>query len=234
MEDAEVLNHTYQNMTTINQHLIRDHSPPLSYILFATLKSTYMKPFFLTVLNCLLFLASNAQLEKGTWLVGGTASLFSTKNTFTSVTTTTNTDALRLTISPSIGYFLADKFTVGLRPGFTKIKSETAPNGGNTNENRLDIGPFARYYFLEKTKQFNFLLDASYQYGFYWFTPTTGNRHTFSASAGAEVFFNSTVGLELLIGYYKQNERIDYTIGSTTSISRGLQMMIGFQFHLEK
>lgn len=141
---------------------------------------------------------------------------------------------VRLGISPSVGYFLADKFAVGLRPSYTKTKSQIdSPGGGNTNENRLDVGPFARYYFLAEEKQFNVLADVSYQYGFYWFMPTKGNRNTFSASAGTVVFFNSSVGLELLIGYYTQKETINDAF-KTINEQKGLQMTIGFQFHLEK
>jgi hypothetical protein len=129
---------------------------------------------------------------------------------------------------------LADKFVLGLRPGYTKNKAQvTTTSGGNTNENRLDVGPFVRYYFLKPDKQFNVLTDVSYQYGFYWFTPTKGNRHTFSASAGTVVFFNSSVSLELLLGYYTQKENIDDAFKAKNE-QKGLQMTVGFQFHLIK
>lgn len=183
----------------------------------------------------LLFLSftGNTQLNKSTWLVGGTGSFYSTENTYSSSIATYTSDVVRISISPSVGYLLLEKFAVGIRPSYTKTKAQvTTASGINTNENRLDIGPFTRYYFLTANKEFNILTDVSYQYGFYWFTPTKGKRHTFSASAGTVVFFNSSVGLELLIGYTTQTESINDTF-KTKNEQKGLQMSIGFQIHLE-
>jgi outer membrane protein W len=177
---------------------------------------------------------SSAQLTKGNWLVGGAASFYSTKYTYSSGTTSFSSNDLKITATPSIGYFLSDKFSTGLRLSYTKTKSiATTPSGGNTNENRLNFGPFARYYFLKTNKSFNLLTDVGYQYGLYWFTPTTGNRSMFSASVGTVVFFNSSVGLEFLVGYYSQREAIKSALEYKNE-DKGLQMSIGLQFHLEK
>jgi hypothetical protein len=193
------------------------------------MKYSFTVSFFL-----LFSLVGKSQLTKGNWIAGGTASFYSTKNQYSSSVANQTSDVVRLGISPSVGYFLADKFVLGLRPSYTKTKAQvTTTSGLTTNENRLDVGPFARYYFLESEKQFNVLADVSYQYGFYWFTPTKGNRNTFSASAGTVVFFNSSVGLELLLGYYSQKENINDAF-KTINEQKGLQMTIGFQFHLEK
>lgn len=193
-----------------------------------------MKQFILLFGFSTFCLTAQSQLTEGIWLVGGTGSFSSTQNTYSSSAATQSSEVVNLNLSPNIGYFLLDKFAIGIRPSFAKIKSHiTSVNGGNTNENRLDFGPFARYYFLEAEKQFNILTDASYQYGFYWFTPTKGHRNTFSASAGSVVFFNSSVGLELLIGYYWRKEEINDAF-KTINEENGLQMTIGFQFNLEK
>lgn len=193
----------------------------------------FMKHYFTCFFFLLLSLVSKSQLTKGIWIAGGTASFYATQNKYSSTVANQTSDVVRLSINPSVGYFVADKFAIGLRPGYTKTKSQVnTSGGGNTNENRLDIGPFARYYLLQADKQFNILADISYQFGFYWFTPTKGSRNTFSASAGTVVFFNSSVGLELLLGYYTQKERINDGI-NTINKQNGLQMTIGFQFHLE-
>jgi hypothetical protein len=175
-----------------------------------------------------------AQLSKGTWLLGGTANLSATRNSYSSTVINSTWDEVNIKILPSIGYFLADKFSVGFRPGYTKIKAETAgPGGGNTNENRLDFGLFTRYYFINADKSFNVLSDVGYQYGTYWFTPTKGTRHNFSASAGIAAFFNTSVAVEMLIGYYIQTEKRRDPENALIEY-RGLQMSIGFLFHLEK
>lgn len=189
----------------------------------------------ISYLFILCFLNANSQLTKGNWLLGGNGSLYSGKNTFTSTVNSIEVEAINISINPSIGYFLSDKLVLGIRPGFTKNKAELIPigTGANTNENRLNFGPFARYYFLNTDKQFNLLADISYQYGLYWFTPTKGNRHTFSASAGTVVFFNSSIGLEFLIGYHSEKESRKDGI-SSISKQQGLQMIVGFQLYLEK
>lgn len=193
-----------------------------------------MRRYFTFFFFLLLSFVSKGQLTKGVWIAGGTASFYSSKNKYSSTVVNQTSDVMRLSINPSVGYFLADKFTIGLRPSYTKIKAQvTTPSGLTTNENRIDLGPFARYYFLQAERQFNVLAEISYQYGFYWFTPRKGNRNTFSASAGTVVFFNSSVGLELLLGYYTQKETIDDPV-KTINEQRGLQMTIGFQFYLEK
>lgn len=51
---------------------------------------------------------------------------------------------------------------------------------------------------------------------------------------GTEVFFNSAVGLEILIGYRKQTISIDNSpTSSYKSIQKALLVNIGFIFHLE-
>jgi hypothetical protein len=192
-----------------------------------------MKHYFTFFIFLLLSSVSKSQLTKGIWIAGGSGSFYSTENKYSSTVANQTSDVVRLSINPGVGNFVADKFAIGLRPGYTKTKAQvTSLSGLTTNENRFDIGPFARYYFLQADKQFNLLTDISYQYGFYWFTPTKGNRNTFSASAGTVVFFNSSVGLELLFGYYTQKETINDGI-RTINEQKGLQMTIGFQFHLE-
>jgi hypothetical protein len=194
-----------------------------------------MKHLVLISLFSVLYFTAQSQLSKGAWLVGGTGSFSSTKNSYSNNTTYFSSDQVHVNIAPDLAYFVFDKFALGLKPSFNKSKNHVTslPSGGNSNENRLNIGPFARYYLLNSDKQFNILTEASYQYGFYWFTPTKGHRNTFSASAGPVVYLNTSVGLEFLIGYYWQNEEINDESKSINK-ERGLLMTLGFQFYLEK
>jgi hypothetical protein len=67
----------------------------------------------------------------------------------------------------------------------------------------------------------------------YWFTPTKGSINTFSASAGPVIYFNSSVGMEFLLGYYSRKEVIQQN-GDIINHQKGFQIGIGFQIHLEK
>jgi hypothetical protein len=189
------------------------------------------------LLTIFLFFSIEAtsQIDKKTWLVGGTGNFLSYKNTYSNPTFSYTSDRVKIKISPNIGYFPVNKLGIGLRPSYSKYKDVVNGSGGvNSNENRFELGPFIRYYFLSAEKRYNILTDMCYQYGIYWFKPVKGNINTFSASAGTVVFFNSSVGLEFLLGYYSRNEVIQYSTNVENVINyKGFQIGIGFQIHLE-
>lgn len=66
-------------------------------------------------------------------------------------------------------------------------------------------------------------------------TPTMerGSINEFSISSGAEIFFNSSCGVEFLIGYRSKYEDIKGATGYSDK-KKGLQFGIGFQLHLLK
>lgn len=189
-----------------------------------------MKKLFTIFVLFFMLQSAQGQLTKGNWLVGGSASFYSSKSTFTSPNYSQQSDGFDLSLSPNVGYFLLDKFVMGLSPAFSWNKFKD--NGGaNSNIKRFLIGPFARYYLLDTEKPYNILVSAAYQYGIYSFKPTNGNIQNFSTAAGPVIFFNSSVGLEFTIGYSSRVEDIKENYKTT---QKGLQIGIGFQIHLEK
>ncbi len=189
-----------------------------------------MKKTFFSFFAALLFFSAQAQLTKGNWVVGGSGSFYSSKSTFSSPSFSQHSEGFDLNISPNVGYFIVDKFVVGLSPSFSWGKFEDN-GGGNSNIKRFLIGPFAKYYFLNTDKPFNILLAASYQHGVYSFKPTTGNSSTFLVAAGPVIYLNSSVGLEFTLGYASKVDDIKNNYKTT---QKGFQMGIGFQIHLEK
>ncbi len=193
-----------------------------------------MKKIILSFFASTLLFYANAQLTKGNWLVGGSGSFLSSKNSYSSSNFNSTSDRIDIMVSPNIGFFFIDKLGVGLRPSFSKYKEEVnGPGGLTSNVSRFEFGPFLKYYFLKIDKSFNLLADLSYQYGLFSSKPTTGNINKFSASAGPVIFFNSSVGLEFLVGYYQRKEVIKQN-GDITTNQKGIQVNIGFQIHLEK
>lgn len=76
-----------------------------------------------------------------------------------------------LVISPTIGYFLADKFASGLKISFNSAWI-LHPIGANQNDGtnsqkqqNYNFGPFLRHYFLSSEKRENLFVDGVYQYG---------------------------------------------------------------------
>ena len=179
------------------------------------------KKLFMMLCCILVFNNLKSQITKGYWLLSGNGSISSLKSSSDASLQFKQTD---IQISAGIGYFPLDKFAIGVRPSFTY---------GNNNINSgsakiWGVGPFVRYYFLEKEKVFNLLAETSYSYQSIIGQGSGQQSNTFAFSAGPVVYFNSNVGLEFTLGY------------STTKIvgfdgsNNKLQFGIGFQFHLEK
>ena len=188
-----------------------------------------MKHFFLTIILLNTSLIIFAQLDKGTWLVGGNGNYQSTKIEDREPFTYNNGTSKELILSPNFGYFIKDKLCFGLKPNFRTYKGTFI--GGSPNANWFDLGPFSRYYFMDKEKQFNVLTELSTQFGiFNDLKVKTSTTTIFSAMAGIEAFFNSSCGVELLIGYQNSNEKFENGVKRKS----GLQIKIGFQLHLIK
>ncbi len=177
----------------------------------------------------------NAQLAKKVWLVGGAGSFLASKYSYSSTASSSSSNRIDINVSSNVGYFVIDKTALGLRLGYIKFKDVVEGSGGNiqTNDNRLYIGPFARYYFLNLEKQYNLLIDVNYQHGFYMSRSINGSINTLSASFGPVIYLNSAIGLEFLLGYYSRKETIRDS-WNTSNQQKGFQVSIGFQLHLDK
>ncbi len=185
-----------------------------------------MKKSILFILMAYIFFNNTySQIRKGNWLMGGDANFISTYYTST-VASTSNQILIQLL--GDIGYFIANKFTIGLKPGFesSTVKFFTGSNTVNT----FGLGPFVRYYLLPNEKQVNILSEVSYQYGLIHTNSPSENLHTnkFLFSSGVAVFLNTSTALEFTIGY----STLNYT--NSSGRNNAVVAGIGFQFHLEK
>jgi hypothetical protein len=197
-----------------------------------------MKQVFLILSVCFFSFNSYSQLTKNNWLLGGSGSFYSFNETYTSPTNNTKAKYTNIDFASSFGYFIIDKLAAGLRPTFSSFKGKVTSTGGLvTNTNKLAVGPFIRYYFLEAEKPFNVLTDISYQIGINRYAPPLkekGKYNTLSIMAGTEIFFNTSVGLEILLGYKERTETIDNSLSMYKDTRKGFQASIGFTLHLEK
>jgi hypothetical protein len=195
-------------------------------------KLTTSKRLFISFVLAILSNSIYSQLTKGNWLVGGTGKFYDYKSEYSSATYSNEAEYTQIDISPNVGYFVADKLAFGLRPTFSSIKGKVTTVGGlSTNVQRYWIGPFARYYFLAAEKQANIVTDVSYQFGLFNAGGQKGDLRSFSALAGPVVYFNTSVGLELLLGYSYSKEDVEMY---QKEIRKGFQISVGFQIHLEK
>lgn len=188
-----------------------------------------MKALFIGII--LLFsIQSFGQLEKKVWLIGGSGafSKYTDKVKYlpNDYGFTTGKDIETLAeFSALIGYFPINKFATGFR---TSGRIVSAHGSGRTNALIVRAGPFVRYYFLPEEREFNLLVESSYQFGYlnHRLVHKKGRSNVFELMAGSEVFFNSSAGMEILVGYaYNDNSLDNYK-------QKGFRTSIGFIFHL--
>lgn len=189
-----------------------------------------MKRLLLLSITIVFFLSAKSQLAKNDWLIGGSGKLYSYTTTNYSTPNSANTHYTEISISPSIGYFVADRVAFGLRPTFSSLKKRNVePDDVLYNYKRYLIGPFGRYYFLDSERPFNLLMELCYQYGIPDAGGNNGKLSTFSALTGPVIYFNNTVGLEVLMGY---SSRMEDVTNVYYEVRKGFQLAIGFQIHL--
>ncbi|WP_207493280.1 outer membrane beta-barrel protein [Aridibaculum aurantiacum] len=177
----------------------------------------------LVSLLLIFFFQSNAQINKGQFLVGGSGTFSSGKYTFA------ETKFRTLEIDGNAGFFILNKLAAGLHTGYNRYTElyTTQTNNFRQFQRSIDIGPFVRYYFLNASKKFNLLADASY----YRSWSKSGNqggssKHQsfgYSFGAGPVFFLNPHVSLESTVNYEYSDELI---------LPKTLRVKLGFQVHL--
>ncbi len=181
-----------------------------------------MKKIKLIIAVILLFsVNTNAQITKGNWMVGGNGSFKSYKSENIKNGVIDNINYINL--SPDLGYFIIDKFVIGVKANFEYTGFE-----GGTNGKSFNVGPFARYYLLNHEKIVNVFTQVNVGYGEY--INTVNSKYptrSYGFKAGTVIFFNSSVALEMALEYNKINEN--------NTIDNSIVLFgVGFQIHQEK
>ncbi len=155
--------------------------------------------------------SSIAQTDKGDWMVGGTFSLNTAKNSTT------------ISLSPNAGYFLLDNFLLGAKLGYEFSEL------GTTKISAFDIGPFTRYYFKgNKARPFGeFDLDFQSAKLTTDLGSSTESAVGFFIGAGVALFLNENVALETIMGY--KNTKVENKSGTG-----GFNMRLGFQVYINR
>lgn len=182
-----------------------------------------MKKITILSVAILLFaITANSQITKGNWLVGGNGRFSSQIETLNGA----KVNGFLIGLTPNIGYFFIDKFAAGTKISFNY--NETKYYGSVSKSTQLGLGPFLRYYFLNKDNRINVFAESEYQYLRSSSNGTHDNQNTFTFSAGPVIYFNSSVGLELTANYEIIKTEKSLSDAKTFFVS------VGFQVHLEK
>jgi hypothetical protein len=181
-----------------------------------------------------------SQLNKGQWLVGGSA--LGMYQFYSGASNNSSSSNFQLT--PDIGYFIADNLAIGIRSSLSISKydytyltsnfngtyQQTYITTSTINPMNILAGPFIRYYFLPKSSNVNFLMDAAYAYGFYEIIATKIGTKTnnYNLSLGPVFMLNSHTSIMVIASY-------QYSKFADSQLSRSnINFGVGFQIHLGK
>ncbi|MEZ7500471.1 hypothetical protein QO200_17220 [Flavobacterium sp. Arc3] len=173
----------------------------------------------LFIATLLVTFASNAQIDKGNWMMGGTAGFGSYKTIAGGSSSESSTS---LGIAPNIGYFFIDKLAIGTAGQFTY---HFPKKDGTRTISSNNIAPFIRYYFLQKEKEINIFSEVRYE--IMRMNHSDYKADTFLIKAGTVFFVNSSVGIEVALNYSTQKTTQNFD-------NRGIFLNVGFQIHLER
>ena len=168
----------------------------------------------------------NAQVSRGSWMLGGAGMLNRVADDKGYLST-------NIQVSGSAGYFVLSKLAIGLKPSFSFYKGggrSSYPYNyvlGNTG-NSIGLGGFARYYFLRPDARVNVFSGLDYEYNRVYyrnnFQDAAYNISVFGLRAGAAVFVSSNVSLDLSLVYKNERRGEDKF--------KHLNFEVGFQFYL--
>lgn len=212
--------------------MVLKNSPPFTkHLKLLTLKFNKMKTFKTLFIATLLFnLTTNAQITKGNWMVGGSASFASRDYEQGSglFSGGQNGTINSLNLNPNMGYFIVNNLVVGANIG----ANYQFGSGNYKTFSTYNIGPFIRYYFLKQEKKFNILVQGGYHYGTARSKDVVSyNQNGYNFKTGPVVFLNSSVAVEFLLEYdVLSRENGSFGTNSNKSFLIGL----GLQIHLEK
>ena len=143
-------------------------------------------------------------------------------------------------ISPAIGYFLFNNFTLGIGLDYTS-SSETREGEDKTKDADLLFGPFARYYFPFGDKAI--FLQGNFGFGNSADNLTVDgvkqnintNILAVGAGPGFTIFSNDGIGIEALVKYNYARSKFDIDLAgvktTTTTKTNQIALSLGIQVY---
>lgn len=201
----------------------------------------------ITSLLALMMSSAYAQLEKGTFRLGGTMGFSSSTTSYSYSSTFLGSDykVTSFSFNPNVSYFLVKQLSIGL--ALPCSIGKTSSGGADTNVNSFSAGPMIRYYFpfnkMAVFPEFQYTLGQQTNKGPVY-SPSTGTisdatiKSTLSmlrAGLGVTYFLNSNIGIEGMLYYSRNDNNYDgnnFSPLSKTSTSQ-LGVNVGFQIYFK-
>ncbi len=205
----------------------------------------FRKTIFFSLLTfaTLLFTtnAMNAQTQKGNFMVGGEVGLSTSSSTVNvDGSETEGSSATQFNIAPSVGYFFANNFAMGIGVDYTL--STVKNNRRDELDSDLLFGPYMRYYVPFGDKALFFEVD--FGYGNSTDNITVNNEqqlavtNVFAAGIGPgfTIFSNDNIGIEALAKYNFASSNSVLTANgvetTSNSITHAFDFSVGLQVYL--
>ncbi len=178
-----------------------------------------MKKILLSALAVFAFGVANAQeggfgFSKGDVIVEGNLSVTSNSVSNGNSTTTTTSYAFR----PVGGYFITDKFAVGLGLNIASEKGS-----GSDETNTFGVKAAGRYYFLDLGQRFKVYGEAGLGFDSVSTKPGDKKQTNIGLGAGLGVNYFLTNSLAINFGltdvFTVKNEKVKDVDGSTTTVN---------------
>jgi hypothetical protein len=180
-----------------------------------------------------------AQLEKGTFILGGSAGF----STYSESGTATKPTGFLATLSPGVLYFPVGRLAVGVNLPMSYAQYRRVSSNILQRTRIYGLGPVVRYYFpIGKWAIFpevSYTYNRVYQHypaydsdtGSYNVSYSIDKGHTWQVGLGSAYFFAPNIGLEARLFYKKIKS---YDEGGGNSNMANLNLNIGFQIYLRK
>lgn len=191
----------------------------------------------------------NAQTDRGSFMIGGELGFSTATSTVTATvngnsTTSPASNASQFNIAPSIGYFFANNFAVGIGVDYT-LNLLTKEEERRLNSDLL-FGPFVRYYVpFGDDKALFFEADFGYGNSANSTKNNSGANqniltHVFALGVGPgfTIFSNDAIGIEALAKYNFISSNTIFEAGrqdvTSASITNAFDFSVGLQVYLTR
>ncbi len=185
------------------------------------------------VLSLFVSFVANAQISKGTWLLGGGVSLWGNGNNSNDSHFPVSFERVAIGLTPTAGVFVSDRWVVGLSPSWGYSREERTnprhqPYWSMSRSTSYGVSLFARYYVPLSGKWYAFgnLSTLTYTRGktVHHTTPAEGEntiRDVFRSrgyniganlSVGVTYFITPKIGIEASVG------SIGYSFGRVKNV----------------
>lgn len=130
---------------------------------------------WITVLFLLITIGANAQMEKGTILIGGTGRFSADKSDQDEAFYKQNFKQTQYAVEPKSGIFVMDRLAVGLTVSVQHLKQDQyvyslnplyeSMTNTESKTSQFAIGPFLRYYLFPAKQKINLFSEIGWTYG---------------------------------------------------------------------